>query len=361
MAEATSPWSLFGVDLLAVAAPLRLGLRQLFWEPVGGVRQRIERPVRLVDPDGGSERLYSDAGPLDGTDADAPWLAMQVPERYVLTRTLELPSAVEVLCDEVVNLEIQAASPFPAEDTCSGWRVVDRSDGHIRLTVVVAAKSDVVHLMRQIVDQDAMSRCEAWYLGESGLPIVFRGFGESIRQQAYRRSLKRLGSGLLVALAALVLAAAVPAVATSMRSERYEAMFAEARAAATDELALRESLAGNNAVLSAVEALIADRPSYLQVLNRLAEITDDDTYLTSLEIDGRTLRMMGFSGDAASYMQVLARQDWLEGVMAPVAFQRDRRSDAERFTIDAQIRVGVAPAGSSPLADGVSVTAGGDD
>ena len=64
---------------------------------------------------------------------------------------------------------------------------------------------------------------------------------------------------------------------------------------------------------------------------------DQDAECNLLTLQGDSLSVTGFGDDASVFMQTLSRQPWLREVSAPSAFQRDRRSGKERFSIDAVI------------------------
>lgn len=338
MTESASPWNLFGYDIRFVARWFQSGVRQLLWEPVGGVRERIDQPVLLWDGDSRETRLLSDFGNEAGEQKHAA-VALRLPESLVLARRISLPVAIEDELEETIELEVQANSPFPEEDRCYGWRVVERDETTLTVAVAIALGSEVDKLLRDSLPAElaAEREAEVWYVDESGLPVVFQGFGEPRRRVAYERRLYRwLGWGG-AALAALSLLVLMPALASSLRAEKMQAMFDRVQQEVAGELRLREELAGANALLEEINAELTLRPDYRGVLEALARTTPDSTYVNLLNLEANEISISGFGEDASVFMQTLSGQPWLSAVTAPRAFQRDPRSGRERFTIDAVI------------------------
>ena len=178
---------------------------------------------------------------------------------------------------------------------------------------------------------------EVWFISESGMPVVMQGFAEKRRDDSYRARLFRLLRHAGFALLVLLLAILIPALAASVRAEKMQAMFEAAREEVSQELQLREELAQANALLESVNAELRSRPDYRAVLESLARVTPDTTYVNQLSMEASEISISGFGEDASIFMQLLTGQPWLRAVTAPSAFQRDPRSGRERFTIDAVI------------------------
>ena len=86
-----APWVLFGFDLSRVASLFRIGIHQLLWEPVGGVRAFLEAPIAVSREGIDGLAAYTDWGPSDASPSACRWRAVALPEHLVLERELKQP------------------------------------------------------------------------------------------------------------------------------------------------------------------------------------------------------------------------------------------------------------------------------
>lgn len=340
IADNQSPWVLFGWDLGGVVAQFRLGVRQLFWDPVGGVRARLEGPIALHDSETGDVQVFTDAGPSPDAIDECTWQVLRLPDDLVLRRELKLPAVLEPELESTVELDVHANSPFPPEERVVGWRVVARDESTLTVCVVITTRTGVARFLAQPrpAGINPESAPELWCLSDEQVPVTIPGYGEDSRAQAYRQSLLRI-LGVAATVFALVFATlAVPVIISSLRAANLESLLAEVRSEVREEMALRDELGEANALLESLGDIVAGEPPASMVLNRLARDTPDTVYLNRVEYEDSRLRISGFADDAAEYMQLLSEQAWLEDVTSPTAFQRDPRTGRERFTLDAGLR-----------------------
>lgn len=368
-------WTLFGFDLAPGIQYWRAGWRELLWGPTAGLRRRLEAPVELRAADGQPPRYYiaetlvADAPPTtasiaaaDSTanapltkrrlprqlaDADTLFQARLVPDELILPRTLELPQSLEADLGDAIALEVQAASPFPPEDTCYGWRLQQRHQGKLRVELAIAAHASVLeHLSQHMHGEQGHSSGElpeAWCLSASGAPIVLHGFGEGRRASDYRRRLGWLAALGALALVLILGLAAVPGLMRQMQADNMEHHLAHTQSVAAEALQLREQLALDNERTAALQQLIDEQIDHHQLLNQLSDLAPDDVFLQQIKIEGNRVQMRGMASGASAFMQTLTDDPRYADLKAPAGIRRDPRSGLEQFSLELRVLATVPP------------------
>ncbi len=210
-------WELFGYDVRRLGKHWLAAWRGLIWLPESPLRQRFDEVVCLHhDTD---VTLYQAGEPVTSPPYDCE--ALLLPDAMVLSRLLSFPLAVEGDLDAALALELSANSPSTADDTASGWRIIDRDSSQLRVVLVVASRSAVMAWMGAQYDLHDPGAREVW-ADVDGSKVVVRGFGEGRREECYRRRLLKVGSMLAAAALVLLLMTAVGAGFKKLELDRLE-------------------------------------------------------------------------------------------------------------------------------------------
>lgn len=360
-------WVLFGLDLVPLWHYCLAGWRELLWGNSTGIRRRLEAPVALEDADTGETQFFVAEHPVEEPGpntarvglpaflttgftgkllsrllpADTIHPALKLPADLALVRTLTLPSSLETELDAAMTLEVQANSPFLAEDTCCGWTIYKREGELLHVALVIAAISDVhAHLSRHgysVVDQPPASWPEIWCVVPNVGPVVLQGFGEHHRQADYRRRLCWMGGVAAYIVAVMLAVLAVPGLVRQMQVDNMAGHLAEAQIMAAEAMALRDNLATDNQRIAELQKLIDSQVDHRALLDHLADQAGDDIYMQQVDIDGERVRLRGWAVNAAGFMQQLTQDPSYAEVKAPSGIRRDARAQREQFVIELRL------------------------
>lgn len=345
MPVTVNSWSLFGLDLTRSGKWLALGLRQLLYDRDAWLLKRFDPAVQVMQ--NGSARRYqadralnTDSEDMAPSNAKGIFTAVALPPDSVLLKTFPLPPSAEEDLEAAMLLEVGLSSPFAEEETRAAWRVTDRRDGVIMVTLAITAQSEIDAAVLAADSEGSLSRVnppEVWAFSDTDVPISFDGFGGPARRRAYQHAIARsaiiLGAGWL----SVMLSLSALAGATAWRAGNLEAAYQQVRRDAAQAATQRELLAEGRARLSAIETAVVARPNYQYWLNHIAASAPDTVYLDKLNFDGKQVTVSGYSSNAAVYLRLLTEQPQYTDVTALSAFSRDRNNGLERFSIQWQV------------------------
>lgn len=338
-----SQWNLFGLDLSQLMARARLGVSQLF-----------------LDPRSGAYRMCCPAATFY-TDAAEPWVqrpevpsflpdtfraavtescatAAVVPEQSVLCRSLTLPLEAEVELLQVVSFEVAAHTPFPHDETVSGWQVIERASDRLQVVIAMTARQEVESALDYAAASSGSARSEAevWADTEQGL-VMLTGFGEAARQRQYLRALGVLAGQTGLVCAAVIAVLLVPLLWLSISSAQLGTQLTETQQRAANVTTIRDALSDLEVSVAIAEDFFEDRPLYDEWLNQLAHVTPDSVFLQRLQLQSSQLTITGLAENAADYQTILASSGEFSALQAPTAFTRDTRQNRERFVLVMQL------------------------
>ena len=326
MFESGQNWELFGYDMRNVGRHWLAAWRDCLWSYDSPVRRRLDEPVLLHSP--GSEQGYhaGEPCPVPATDCTAVLL----PDELVLSRRLQLPLAVEAELDSVVALEVGARSPFEADDTVSGWRVVARTDQELDLLMVIASKSAVMtYVAQQYGSHDAGAQ-EVW-AEIDGSMLVVEGFGEGRRAALYRRRLGRVSMMIGLAFALLLLIVASAAGFKKLELSQVQEMATRIQSEAATASGHRATLGQANETISVINELAARYPNPHRELARLTNLLGNDAYVERFSMQGLEIDLRGRAVNAAVMMQRLSEQPDYIKVTAASPIRRIPNTNQEQY------------------------------
>lgn len=354
---------LFGVDVRSLGHQWAGAWQDLLFSYQSPLRQRLDEPV-LLRRDGRDEWFQgghacpeSAFGALQ--EGIAP-VALELPDALVLSRTVTIPISAEAELASVLDLEVAATSPFPGDDTVFGWAEVSRDAQSLVMVLAMASRTGVkgwLHSDAQDMPpagddrhQQAMPAPpapEVWADIE-GTKVCIRGFGETVRERAYRRRLLRVAALAGGALLLLMLAASLFVLQQRLALGELESLQAQLQRDASEVSTLREALVSANEAIRASNEFVAQHPNPHLELARLTEMLGDDAFLTHFSMRGRELRIRGRATGAATVMQTLARAEPYSAVTAPQPITAFGDTGYEQFHLDIDLAAdaAVAEAGS---------------
>ncbi|WP_394680541.1 PilN domain-containing protein [uncultured Comamonas sp.] len=336
----------FGLDLNQLKADiLKTWRRAPQWPPLSWLRPA--QMLRLVPAEGVPTVVWESGEPVLKPGREPVFWALELPEHMVLRKTVALPALDPQDCASAAELEVQAISPFAADDLLWGYTELSRSSKAVKLLVVLASRAQTEpYLQAQVAQQlhlqtlkgqskaESLEQPEVWVFAPERRPVVFQGFGEQARYALGRKRLWWNVAG--VALAVLLLAAIAATPTAQLRMRAIEATHAyEGMAAKTaDVVAKRDTLIQSADKVAGLSELLAERIDGVQVLSMLTNVLPDDTALQSARIQGSKVTISGLTENASALMQKLSNQEGVKDVRAPSAATRMGGGNKESFTIE---------------------------
>lgn len=336
MSDVKNPWSFLGYDLRQVVSPAfwRLAWGELFHEKGRFFNAAISEPVKLTHPDGQTVCVRQDKV-IPACTAQAH--AYLLPAERCLLRKLKVPAEAEAALADYISLEVSSSSPFPAEETRYGWKVVSRAHGMVHLVLIITSHRLISQTLAEQSSRPETSAHEIWAEYEHGY-IEIRGYAESIRYRRNQRRLAWLGAKVAFLFGLLLAMSLLPTAFKRLEMQRVNQQYMEVESRAAQAVALREQLVANNNLVAGLQALPATRLDVLEQLERLTRNLPDDVHLMSTEITPLTIRISGLADDAAALMQALNADPAYTRVTAPAAISINRRTGKEQFTLEITLK-----------------------
>lgn len=328
------------------------------WARLGGLMTRRYRspwldnltphlPVRVLLSDG-SEAIWRQGEPPkhtpptdSRTDGKAGLTAIEYPEDRLLRRRITLPDMSLPEVAQAAELDAITASPFRSDDLAWGHRCTPLPSGKLLVDVVLASRKQIQQHLDQAADRLAGRKRpdEVWALpdGIHSKPVVIQGFGENRRARLQDRQRWQLTFLFLLAWGLLLGIVVTPTA--QLRLQAIEAVHAYDKLHRdTSALVLkRESLSRANDQLAAVDEILAERLSALDVMGLLTRALPDDSSLSNLQIQGSKIRLTGQTSNSPDLMQKLSANPGVRDVKAPSAMTRSLGTNKESFLIELEL------------------------
>ena len=337
----------FGLDLSGLVGNARLGVEHILYDQRSWLFRRFMPNITAFHE--GGWWSVNEAGqlssPLESAGErvqSAPFMALCLPFNEVLFKVISLPESSERYLADAVKIEVESYTPFPLEDTVYDWKVVQREQGELTVNIAMLSKvraRDIKADMQASLSDVANESAELWAVdekrGRETVPI--RIHSDDSRKLAYLGRLRSLGlwSGIAICLAisSLILPASSSAFRARMLTQENAALAEQAEWADAAKRALALQRSQLNLIRDATKA----RPNYGAVLEQIASVTPDGTYLEVLSLRNGQAEIRGYSDNAAALLRSLTEHPGFVSVNANSAFVRDQRSGLERFSIAWQL------------------------
>jgi general secretion pathway protein L len=257
------------------------------------------------------------------------------PNNY-LVRNVTVPRAARAHFAETVGYQISTLTPFTSDAVlyaCGEQPNGAIEGGAIPGWLVVVPLQPVLQALSAIDQPPPENPLNLTAPPRSGehLEISWRVANTESRQHTGRRF---VWLGL-----ALVWSVAI-GLHFYTRDNHYamlEQQLADLRAEAGDVVALRSDLDASVERLRWIQERKQAAFPRVEMLNTLAELLDDDSWLQRLDFDGKNLTLTGLSKTPSTLIGTLESSDMLEAVRFD-ALTRDRRTNADRFNLSAKLQ-----------------------
>lgn len=330
-------WVLFGLDLAPYLAKSRLAIEQILWGEEAGLYRYLSDAARLHSSvqDGDTPSLIDVFGEQVRGSEEAHAInhdALLLNHDAVLYREISLPTSYEVQSGEAVELEVQNASPFPADRTRYGSRIVSRSGEQVTIAIVITSSEEVEQLFSG--HQEVAPTAEIWCDGGERLVRINDGLVRGRREAHYLQRLQMLAYRIAALAVACFACLLIPAWTANIRADQLGLQLEEARATSKDASALREALDQSADKLTVAAEQLEQREFYASWLHALAELTPDSAYLSRLDFTDDTLQIGGYAENAADLQSRLVSSALFSDVTATTAFRRNARMSLEQFNFE---------------------------
>jgi len=268
-------------------------------------------------------------------------VGVRLPLTRCFARRVELPRAARKDLREILNLDLERATPFKLSDVYTAYVVEDEAStkGKLQLRQLVVKREVLDPLIADVQATDLeVAFVDCWRdEPQLGLPIDFLERGVEAGTGS---------SGLVTlprALAALVLLLTVAAIVLTL--SRYETALAEVQAQTakmrTQAAAVRSVLERSDAAVGDLARLQQTKLKQIPAIEVVEEITrllPDSVWLAELRIEGDTVDVTGLAPSGAALPPLFERSAMFADAALTAPLTLDPREDKERFTLRARIR-----------------------
>jgi general secretion pathway protein L len=267
-------------------------------------------------------------------------LELRLPREKVLRRRLELPLTRDRDLRPLLSFELARQTPLAAEDVHYDVRVLARDRARHRMTVEVALarRSAVEAAVAELAAcgvRPAFVQADA----EDGWVPTLLTLVERSPAERRRRWLQAALGGLAVLLlAGLVVADGVRREATRAA---LQAQLVQEKEAAEATKALQAKAAALTASRSFLPAQRQAR-ALSTMMEELARILPDDTWLTNLSLDGEAIHLQGSSGGADRLIELIDASPLFTDARFSAPLVRSPGAATDRFDIVLKRRHGEA-------------------
>jgi general secretion pathway protein L len=292
------------------------------------------RTLNTFPQDGSDNSLATETlGAMRGNERR---LLLRLPGHSVLVRELSLPAAVEENLGQVMRYELDRYTPFKADAVYHGYRITGRDQGQVQVRLVVVPRETLDDRLHELQALGLYpDRIEA-----DRTPGV--DLAPAVQKTASRRrTISWRGMAVTLSLVLLIVAALLP-----LWKMREVAIFLDQELGKVQQTASQaQTLRAERDSLLAQSRFIGEqraRPATAGVLDELAEILPDDTWVQSLKYAGGRLEIRGFSGSASGLIPLIEASPLFESVsfVAPVNHnaQTDKDIFQIAFTVETQLQ-----------------------
>ena len=288
---------------------------------------------------------------------------LRLPHAAVFTRRVELPEAARADIAQILDLDLERATPFRAKDVYTAHLVVPNGSrrGPLKVHQLIAERASIDGPLTDLrATGVTVSGVDCWNEdGSAALPVDFlardaAGLGTAPRSNRFAALLTVLIAGLAASAVYLTVTQHETALANLQQDVAQTRTRADAvrSVLAASEDRLKDALSLQNLKHQRVPAVVT--------LDRLTQIMPDWSWLTDLSIESDTVAFSGYAKTAAALIPLLENSDFFSDAAFTAPVTRDEQDNKERFSLRARIRPNSAakplasPEGVMPSPEGVS-------
>ncbi|WP_287917800.1 PilN domain-containing protein [Comamonas sp.] len=345
---------LFGMDLGHLAVEFQMAWQQLAevlrlerWLPFSKVQvQHVSQGVYEARVRGSRWLSDTQTASKQSVETGVKPSVIVLDEQYFLLRQLMLPRMPAAMLKAAMYLEVQAASPFGAEDTLWEFRKEifqgDRAlAGQVQqqsLNLVITSKSLVRTALEVSNIKNSGGELQEVWLGLAQQPpILLTGYGEQGRLRKEQRQNRALIAGGVILAFLIAIVAITPTIQLRARAIDATQQLQLLAQRTTEQVAQRQQLMSAVQALEDFDAAQSMQIDHLLLLQRLTEILPDDVVLQSMNVKGQTLTLQGIGDNASAVVQLLAAAQGFKEVRLPSAVTRVPNLNKENFALAAEL------------------------
>jgi general secretion pathway protein L len=282
------------------------------------------------------------AGALGRSGHRADPVRLRLPASAALRIELPLPSAALENLSEAVSFQLDRYTPFLPDQVYLVCTAGERQGERVAVAATVVERRAVQDAVRQVQSMGfAVTRVEV--AGGAGrerqpdpLPVL------ELRSRSWGQF------ALTSACAVLVLALGAAAITLPFRREQAHAdalqhEMAAARARAETAQKLQQANEAATREANFLTDRKRDRPSALEIMLELTRLTPDDTYLSSAQLSGSELRIIGISDSASGLIGRFEKSTLFHKAEFQSPVTPDQATGREHFVISVQVGNGKTP------------------
>lgn len=276
--------------------------------------------------------------------AECQRLALRIlPARAVVSHFV-LPQTAAAVIGPIVRNKIESFAPWPLTEAVWGYRVLPGSDPkQIAVETVAVGRRALDRTLASLAAAGARVTQIDIAAEETASDAITLDFRADLRRARVSALFRTAALAACLACLAVGGYGAYRAVADYLHLQANEARIGELKQAL---LARSDPLGGSGKLQEAirlVERKSAQKPLVV-VLNALTQLVPDGTWLTTVDVSGRTLKFSGLGNAVPEVISRLETSDMFAKVDFAAATQHDSELNADMFSLSAAIEDG----GASP-------------
>lgn len=285
-------------------------------------------------------------------------LAIAIEPESILTRMATLPLAAERNLSQVIGYELDRLTPFRREQAYFDYRILGRNTatGTLNVEIAVTRRDNIDSLLRQARDLGlqvaGLIYTPIGTVESRRLDIADLGFGH--RDRTEKRKVRTIWATTAAVLAAIALATPIAQKWEQLRN--LDEKLVGAKRAALDVAAQRELL---EAKVSRVDALPQRKwaeMSVLKVLDELSRVLPADTFVSTLEFDGKSVQLQGESGSSTGLVELLEASPMFKQVAFKAPLVKIPQQGGDRFHLLLQLEQAAQHRPDEPTASAIEQT-----
>lgn len=303
----------------------------------------------------GESRLLSSLDLLNAADeelaAQGQGLLSSVPPQsgaivclereFILEHCVLLPQATEANLSSVLNFELDRLTPFKHKQACFGHKVLNRYPEHEKIQVCLAlCRAEIIERILNRLAIIGIVPTAVYPAGEHETgkrvpsmnmlhleqrPLDAELFDEKTRKLA-------VASGIL-----FVLALAFPAWQLGQTRNALEARIDEIRTEASRVSDKQVLLVSRFGAQDAIADRKNNQPSKLEILAEITRLLPDNTWVSQLVVNDRSVSLQGESQKASDLIEVLEKSNYFQNVRFDSSVIRNPSTNMERYEIGMEL------------------------
>jgi general secretion pathway protein L len=267
----------------------------------------------------------------------------------LLIGKITLPAAAKENLREVVGFEMDRFTPFTAEEVYYGCKPAGKpaQSGRIDVTVALTPRpvvdQAIDRLKRLGILIDAVEIPSAYGPDVAGLNLL----PPAMRPQPWRIHNWVLAVLLTVTAVMVATSIAVPLERASVLADSLSRAAIRQRKLAQDADELQKKIDALRTERMIAAGAAGNPPTVTEIMDEVARILPDDSWLSRLRWDGQQLELSGFSRDSTSLVALIGASPLLSGVAFAAPVTIDPTVGRERFVLTARIETAGVPEGEN--------------